>query len=74
MRFEPGRGGRLLEVFDASADPFVLGRITVWEPSKQLTFEMGGRDFGPGDTTEVDVRFEAVERGKQGGNVEGGRR
>jgi uncharacterized protein YndB with AHSA1/START domain len=63
MRFEPGDQGRLVEVFDESADPFVLGRITVWEPPKQLSFEMGGRDFGPGDKTEVEVCFEDVADG-----------
>ncbi|MCG8587680.1 MAG: SRPBCC domain-containing protein [Proteobacteria bacterium] len=63
MRFEPGVGGRLLEIFDAAADPFVLGRITAWEPAKQLAFEMGGRDFGPGEKTEVDVRFEPADGG-----------
>lgn len=58
MRFEPGVGGRLIEVFDEAADPFVLGRITVWEPSTQLVFEMGGVDLQPGEKTEVEVRFE----------------
>jgi hypothetical protein len=60
MRFEPGLGGRLIEVFDQAADPFVLGRVTVWEPSKRLVFEMGGVDLAPGERTEVEVRFEAM--------------
>jgi uncharacterized protein YndB with AHSA1/START domain len=59
MRFEPGVGGRLIESFDERAEPFVLGRVTVWEPAKQLSFEMGGRDLGPSEKTWVDVRFEA---------------
>ena len=63
IRFEPGVAGRLIEAFDEDADPFVLGRITVWEPSKQLVFQMGGRDFAQGEETEVDVRFEAVAQG-----------
>ncbi len=63
MRFEPGVGGRLIEVFDEAADPFVLGRITVWEPSKQLTFEMGGVDLQPSEKTEVEVRFETAGDG-----------
>ncbi len=58
MCFEPGVGGRLIEVFDSTADPFVLGRITVWEPATQLVFEMGGVDLEPGENTQVDVRFE----------------
>ena len=63
MRFEPGLGGRLIEEFDEAADPFVLGRITTWEPSKQLAFEMGGRDFEGAETTAVEVRFEAIGDG-----------
>jgi uncharacterized protein YndB with AHSA1/START domain len=63
MRFEPGAHGRLIEVFDEKADPFVLGRVTVWEPPKHLAFEMGGRDFGRDEKTEVEVRFEAVDDG-----------
>ena len=35
MRFEPGEGGRLLEVYDdASSEHFELGRILAWEPGK----------------------------------------
>lgn len=63
MRFEPGVGGRLLEVFEDAADPFVLGRITVWDPPGRLGFEMGGRDLRPGEKTEVEVRFESVPAG-----------
>lgn len=64
MRFERGVGGRLLEVYDdATRDAFELGRVRVWEPSDRLVFEMGGRDFKPGEATEVEVRFEAVDTG-----------
>lgn len=63
MRFEPGIGGRLLEEFDEGADAFVLGRITAWEPPRQLVFEMGGRDFRAGEKTWVDVRFEPTDAG-----------
>jgi uncharacterized protein YndB with AHSA1/START domain len=64
MRFEPGKGGRLLEVYEpGSADPFELGRVTVWEPARRLVFEMRGRDFRPGETTQVEIRFEAEGRG-----------
>ena len=64
MRFEPGEGGRLLEVYDQeSVESFELGRILVWEPGKRLVFLLGGRDFAPDEWTEVEVRFEAVERG-----------
>jgi hypothetical protein len=64
MRFEPGVGGRLLEVYDAaSGDCFELGRVRVWEPGASLVFEMGGRDFEPGQTTEVEIRFEGGAQG-----------
>lgn len=62
MRFEPGEGGRLLEVYQ-DAEAFELGRILVWEPGKRLLFQMGGRDFAPDEWTEVEVRFEPTEKG-----------
>lgn len=64
MRFEPGVGGRLLEVYDDDAtDAFELGRVSIWEPPRRLVFEMGGRDFGPGESTEVEVTFDGLEDG-----------
>ncbi len=61
LRFEPGVGGRLVEVYDeATGDAFEHGKVRVWEPPKRLVFEMGGRDFQPGESTEVEVRFEGV--------------
>ena len=64
MHFEPGEGGRLLEVYgDAADETFELGRILVWEPGKRLVFLIGGRDFAPDEWTEVEIRFEWVEQG-----------
>ncbi len=64
MRFESGVGGRLLEVYEASGDEaFEHGRVLIWEPPARLVFELSGRDFGPGESTEVEVRFEAVADG-----------
>ncbi len=61
MRFEPGVGGRLLEVYDeATGDAFEHGKVRVWDPPKRLVFEMSGRDFQAGETTEVEVRFEGA--------------
>ena len=58
MRIEPGIGGRVLEIYDdAAGDALELGRITVWEPGVQLTYR------SLVDDTEVDVRFDAVDRG-----------
>jgi hypothetical protein len=60
LRFEPGVGGRLLEVGDetetdgeADAEPRELGRLTVWEPGERLVF-VDARG------TEVDVTFTAI--------------
>jgi len=59
MRFEPGVGGRLLEIFDeASQDAFELGRVRVWEPGARLVFDFRARNFAPEEITEVEIRFE----------------
>ena len=59
MRFEPGVGGRLLEIFDeASQDAFEFGRVRVWEPGARLVFDFRAQNFAPGQTTEVEIRFE----------------
>lgn len=59
MRFEPGVGGRLLEVYhEGKGDVFELGRILVWEPGARLVFDWRARNFEPGEKTVVEVRFE----------------
>lgn len=64
VRFEPGAGGRLLEVFDeASGDAYEVGRVLAWEPPARLAFQFRPRAFGPAEATEVHVRFETVEAG-----------
>lgn len=65
MRFEPWLGGRLLEEFDSPSGPqvFAGGRITLWEPPARFQFEWRGVNFSPGESTRVDVRFEAVPTG-----------
>ncbi len=63
MRFEPGVGGRLIEVYDAATgEGFEFGRITVWEPGARLVWLY--RDTGHEiDDTEVEVRFDEIEGG-----------
>ena len=57
-RFEPGVGGRYLEVYDdATGDVLEIGHITLWEPGSRLMWRMSH------DDTEVDVRFEATAGG-----------
>ncbi len=63
IRFEPGVGGRWLEVYDdAAGDVLEIGQITVWEPGVRLVllYRDGGHAL---DGTEVEVRFEAIEGG-----------
>jgi len=56
LRFEPGVGGRLIELGRNDDTAVERGRITVWEPGVQLVFV----DF---KQTEVDVRFEPTDGG-----------
>lgn len=64
MRFEPGVGGRLVEVYDeAGADIYEVGRILEWRPAERLVFEWRGKGFEAGERTEVEVSFERVEQG-----------
>ncbi|MGH2899739.1 MAG: SRPBCC domain-containing protein, partial [Solirubrobacteraceae bacterium] len=59
MRFEPGVGGRLLEIYNgASEEVFEIGRVRVWEPGARLVFDWRAKNFLPGQITEVEVRFE----------------
>ena len=53
IRFEPGVGGRLLEVYnEATGEGREMARVTVWEPGARLVLR-DTRD------TEIDVTFEA---------------
>jgi uncharacterized protein YndB with AHSA1/START domain len=63
--FEPRLGGRLFESFDAPDGPKLIefGQIKVWEPPSRLLFEWRGVNFKPGESTEVEVRFEATRSG-----------
>jgi uncharacterized glyoxalase superfamily protein PhnB len=57
-RFEPGVGGRYLEVYDDSkGDVLEIGRITVWDPGQRLVWRMSL------DDTEVELRFDAIPGG-----------
>jgi uncharacterized glyoxalase superfamily protein PhnB len=58
MKCEPGVGGRLLEVYDlAAGDVLELGRITVWQPGEQLSWQSSV------DEIRVDVRFDPSAAG-----------
>lgn len=76
MRCEPGVGGRLIEVYDATTgEGLELGRFTVWEPGERLVWQSSV------DDVETTVRFVTVPRGTrvvvearvpEGGRDEGG--
>jgi hypothetical protein len=57
LRFEPGEGGRLVA---ALANGKEFGRITVWKPGERLALTWREATFAPGQSTQLDVRFEAV--------------
>jgi uncharacterized protein YndB with AHSA1/START domain len=64
MQLEPGVGGRLLEVFgEDGGERFELGRVRVWKPPERLVLLWRSRDFAADEETEVEVRFEPVEKG-----------
>jgi hypothetical protein len=63
IRFEPGVGGRWLEIYDQSGtDVLEIGRITVWEPGERLVllYRDGGYEL---DGTEVEVQFASIPGG-----------
>jgi uncharacterized protein YndB with AHSA1/START domain len=59
LRFEPGEGGRLVATL-ANGKEFEVGRITVWKPGERLALTWRHATFAPGQSTQLDVRFEAV--------------
>ena len=65
LRFEPRLGGRLMEEFESSSGPqvFTKGTITVWQPPERFQFEWRGVNFAPGESTYVEVVFDAVPTG-----------
>jgi uncharacterized protein YndB with AHSA1/START domain len=64
LRLEGGVGGRLLHLrFTHDTDPFVVGRVRVWEPPARLAFSWRLPNFAPHQTTEVEIRFDAVTEG-----------
>jgi len=64
VRFEPGVGGRFLEVHDpATGEGVEWGRVLVWEPGERLVFSDLLSSSPPAPATEVEVRFVPVDAG-----------
>ena len=63
MCFEPRVGGRFLEVYDESGGVLEIGRLLVWEPAERIVWQSRADGRPPGQETEVEVRFQAVEQG-----------
>lgn len=60
LRFDPeGPEGRLVTRFDDGAE-WEIGRVHHWLPGERLSFGWRLPSFAPDQSTEVDVRFEAV--------------
>jgi uncharacterized protein YndB with AHSA1/START domain len=59
IRLEPGIGGRLLESVDCDDGSCIheVGRVSAWDPPHLLAFSWRGSNFGPHETTSVEVRF-----------------
>jgi uncharacterized protein YndB with AHSA1/START domain len=65
LRFEPWLGGRFIEEVEYPSGPqaFTAGTITAWQPPQRFQFEWRGVNFAPGESTQVEVVFEAVPGG-----------
>ena len=60
LRFDPaGPGGRLVTCFDDGKE-WEIGPVRHWLPGERLAFGWRLPSFKADQTTEVDVRFEAV--------------
>jgi uncharacterized protein YndB with AHSA1/START domain len=61
IRFEPGVGGRWIEVWDeATGEGYELGRVLAWEPGERLVVTYRSVHLPPALETEIEVRFAAV--------------
>lgn len=59
LKFEGGEGGRLVSVL-GNGTVFEIGRISVWAPGERLAFSWRQASFAADQSTQVEVRFEAI--------------
>jgi len=60
--FEPGPTGRLLEAYD-DGTTFVIGRVQQWTRGERIVLSWRLPSFVDAESTEVDIRFEAIDGG-----------
>jgi uncharacterized protein YndB with AHSA1/START domain len=64
LRFEPYAGGRFIEVYDpVTGEGFEIGRVEIWEPGSRLRYTWRQADWGPTETTTVDITFSQTPDG-----------
>jgi uncharacterized protein YndB with AHSA1/START domain len=64
IRFEPGVGGRWIEVWDeATGEGYELGHVRAWEPGERLVVSYRNVRLPPTVETEIEVRFEPTAGG-----------
>ena len=62
LAFEPDPPERLVEI-GADGERFEIGRVHQWEPPNRLVFGWRQAGFADDQSTEVSVRFDAVDTG-----------
>jgi uncharacterized protein YndB with AHSA1/START domain len=62
LAFEPDPPERLVEI-GTDGERFEIGPVRVWEPPHRLVFGWRQAGFADDQSTEVSVRFDAVETG-----------
>lgn len=62
LAFEPEPPEHLVEI-GADGERFEIGRVREWDPPHRLVFEWRQAGFADDQSTEVAVRFDAVDTG-----------
>lgn len=63
LTIEPRLGGRIFEQGAAGAPLWEVGTVTAWEPPARLRFDWRSVTFVAGESTEVEVTFQAYGAG-----------
>jgi uncharacterized protein YndB with AHSA1/START domain len=63
IAIEGREGGRVFESAGAGLPAQEVGLVRAWQPPSRLVFEWRASNFGPGESTEVEVCFEPAAGG-----------